>query len=56
MWGMYYLRDKQKREVDFLVARDGTPWFIVEVKSSDTHPSPSLGYFQTATGWTIGVI
>ena len=47
---LYYLRDKQKREVDFLVARDGAPWFIVEVKASDTHLSPSLGYFQTATG------
>jgi len=41
-----YLRDKQKREVDFLVVRDRKPWFLVEVKLSDTTLSPSLGYFQ----------
>jgi hypothetical protein len=41
-----YLRDKQKREVDFLVVRDRKPWFLVEVKLSETALSPSLGYFQ----------
>src|ERR1700732_529601 len=41
-----YLRDKQKREVDFLVVRDRNPWFLVEVKLSDTALSPWLGYFQ----------
>ncbi len=45
-----YLRDKQKREVDFLVVRDRKPWFLVEVKLSDTHLSPSLAYFQRQTG------
>jgi hypothetical protein len=29
-----YLRDKEKREVDFLVARDGEPWFLAEVNQS----------------------
>lgn len=47
---LHYLRDKQKREVDFLVSRDGKPWFIAEVKASDTHLSPSLGHYQRATG------
>ena len=42
-----YLRDKQKREVDFLVVRDRKPWFLVEVKLSDTSLSPALAYFQT---------
>ena len=41
-----YLRDKQQREVDFVVIRDRKPWFLVEVKLSDTTLSPSLGYFQ----------
>ena len=41
-----YLRDKEKREVDFLVARDGKPWFLVEVKQHDKAISPSLEYFQ----------
>jgi hypothetical protein len=33
---LVYLRDKEKREVDFVVIRDGRPWFLVEVKQSDT--------------------
>jgi len=44
-----YLRDKQKREVDFLVVKDRKPWFLVEVKMSDKTLSPWLGYFQTQT-------
>jgi predicted AAA+ superfamily ATPase len=45
-----YLRDKQGREVDFLVVRDRQPWFLIEVKYADTHLSPALGYFQKALG------
>ena len=41
-----YLRDKEKREVDFVVIRDGRPWFLVEVKHRDKNLSPSLGVFQ----------
>lgn len=44
-----YLRDKQKREVDFLIVRDRQPWFLVEVKLSDANLSPALGYFQAQT-------
>lgn len=44
-----YLRDKLKREVDFLVVRDRKPWFLVEVKNRETTLSDSLGYFQRAT-------
>lgn len=44
-----YLRDKQKREVDFLVVKDRKPWFLVEVKMSDKTLSSSLGYFQAQT-------
>lgn len=44
-----YLRDKLKREVDFLVVRDRKPWFLVETKTSDTRLSDSLEYFQKAT-------
>jgi predicted AAA+ superfamily ATPase len=45
-----YLRDKEKREVDFVVVRDGEPWFLAEVKQSDTSVSKSLGYFQRQLG------
>jgi predicted AAA+ superfamily ATPase len=41
-----YLRDKEKREVDFLVARDGKPWFLVEVKHSDESLGRALSFFQ----------
>jgi hypothetical protein len=41
-----YLRDKQKREVDFLVVRDRKPWFLVEVKLSEKTLSSTLAYFQ----------
>jgi hypothetical protein len=46
----WYLRDKQKREVDFLVARDGEPWFLAEAKTSDAVPTKALAHFQRATG------
>jgi hypothetical protein len=41
-----YLRDKEKREVDFLVARDGQPWFLAEVKQHDESISPTLKHFH----------
>lgn len=44
-----YLRDKLKREVDFLIVRDRKPWCLVEVKTSETSLSESLLYFQRAT-------
>lgn len=43
-----YLRDKEKREVDFVVVRDGRPWFLVEAKRADVSPSPALAHFQRA--------
>ena len=49
-FSLHYLRDKQKREVDFLVARDGTPWFLAEVKASDAPLSKFLAHFQSLTG------
>lgn len=41
-----YLRDKEKREVDFLVVRDGEPWFLAEAKHRDESLSSSLKRFQ----------
>ncbi len=49
-YGLYYLRTKDKREVDFLVARNDKPWFIVEVKSSSNkNISKNLEYFKIRT-------
>jgi predicted AAA+ superfamily ATPase len=44
-----YLRDKQQREVDFLIVRDGEPWCLIEAKHRDTRLSPALRYFQKQT-------
>ncbi len=44
---LHYVRDKNQREVDFLVVKDSIPWFLVEVKSSETKQlSKSLVYFH----------
>lgn len=43
---LHFLRDVDKREVDFLVTIDGKPWFAVEVKLNDTTLSPQLLYFK----------
>ena len=45
-----YLRDKDKREVDFVVARDGEPWFLAEAKHRETRPSPALAHYQRQVG------
>jgi len=44
-----YLRDKMKREVDFLVVRDRRPWCLVETKLNDSTLSPALAHFQAQT-------
>lgn len=45
-YDLFFLRDKEKREVDFLVTKNEEPWFLVEVKNSEGPLSPSLAYFQ----------
>ena len=47
---LHYLRDKEKREVDFLVTKNNIPWFLVEVKASNNSGlSKSLFHFQEQT-------
>ena len=43
---LYYLRDKEQREVDFLVAVDNKPWFCVEAKNSFKNIPSALRYFS----------
>jgi len=46
-YALWFIRDKEKREVDFLVSQDKKPWFLVEVKlSSKGGVSKNLVYFQ----------
>jgi len=49
-YNLYFIRDKDQREVDFIVTKDEEPWFLVEVKhSSEAKLSPHLAYFQAQT-------
>lgn len=43
---LYFLRDKNKREVDFLITKDNNPFILVEVKKSSEKFSNSIEYFQ----------
>lgn len=44
---LFYLRDKNQHEVDFLITQNGQPWLMVEVKSSMKEAlSKHLFYFQ----------
>jgi uncharacterized protein len=42
---LFFLRNKEKREIDFLIVRDGTPWLPIEVKWEDTSPSENWNAF-----------
>lgn len=48
-YDLYYLRTKDKLETDFLVTKNGKPWFLVEVKTKSQGLSPALYHFQEAT-------
>lgn len=49
-YNLYFLRDKEKREVDFIVTKNNKPWFLVEAKySSNSSLSKSLFVFQKQT-------
>jgi predicted AAA+ superfamily ATPase len=43
---LHFLRDQEKREVDFLLIKDNKPWIAVEAKTSNTNISQNLRYFQ----------
>ncbi|MBI4252554.1 ATP-binding protein [Candidatus Uhrbacteria bacterium] len=47
---LWYLRDRDGREVDFLMTVDGRPWFAVEVKHRDCTISNHLRYFAERIG------
>ena len=43
---LWYLRNKEKEEVDFLITDSSNPLFMVEAKLSNTNVSPHLIKFQ----------
>ncbi|MFH1429743.1 MAG: ATP-binding protein [Candidatus Margulisiibacteriota bacterium] len=42
---LFYLRNVDKKEVDFMVTIDKNPWFMVEVKLRDTSIASPLKYY-----------
>ena len=44
-WDLFYLRDKEKREVDFVVTLNRRVYRPIEVKESDGTVSNSLRYY-----------
>lgn len=44
-----YLRDKNKREVDFVVLKSRKPLFAVESKTGETDLSRHISYFASRT-------
>lgn len=39
---LYYLKTKEKKEIDFLITRDNKPWLPIECKLTNTSPSPNF--------------
>ena len=46
--GLHYVRDKDGREIDFLVTQDRQPWRMIEVKWKDAAPSANFKRFLAA--------
>jgi hypothetical protein len=45
-----YVRDREKREVDFLLLRERKPWVLIEAKSGTGPAEKALGYFRERLG------
>jgi predicted AAA+ superfamily ATPase len=54
---LHYLRDRDGREVDFVVTVGRRPWFAVEVKLKETRVDPALVHFRDrlAVPWAYQV-
>lgn len=44
-----FIRDTDKREIDFVVLKEKKPIFAVECKSGEKQSSPALRYFRERT-------
>lgn len=54
-WGfepldLHFVRDKEKRETDFLIVKDKKPWILIEAKAGDREPPSALHYFAKLLG------
>ncbi|HNU68208.1 MAG TPA: ATP-binding protein [Myxococcota bacterium] len=53
--GLYYFRDREKREVDFVLCVEGRPRVLVEAKSGDSSVSPALLHARKVLGAEVVV-
>lgn len=47
-FSLHFLKNKEKQEVDFLIANGRRPVVLIETKISDPKPSPAVRKFQNA--------
>ena len=52
---LFYLRDKEKREADFLLTENGKPFIIIECKYAREEMSENLLMFQKKTGAPLAI-
>lgn len=45
-FSLHFIKNKEKQEVDFLIANNNDPFLLIEAKLSDTQPSQALLAFQ----------
>ncbi|MEW6187843.1 MAG: DUF4143 domain-containing protein, partial [Thermodesulfobacteriota bacterium] len=45
-FGLHFIKNKEKQEVDFLLSRDSKPFLLAEAKLSEQEPSAPLWKFQ----------
>jgi predicted AAA+ superfamily ATPase len=45
-WNLFYLRNKDGKEIDFLVTHNERPALMIEVKWSDSNRSPNFSLFE----------
>jgi hypothetical protein len=45
-WGLYYLKNKDGREIDFFITKQEKPALMLEVKWSDAERSPHFSFFE----------
>ncbi len=47
-FSLHFIKNKEKQEVDFLLANSREPFLLIEAKMTDEQPSKSLQIFQSA--------
>lgn len=50
-FGLHYVKNKEKQEIDFLLSLNKSPWLLIEVKMSDQHiDKPKIEKFTKYLG------